>query len=147
MFYVKLVNGLPTEISAQRPKGDGVTFARDGKNGWQNRNDWSSYDDVTRIALYLTAMTGKTYLPIDAGSHVSPRFDIIEAPKVGDDVSYGFNGDSYPCGKITRITKSWRIYTDSGKTFNCKGITGVWMMVGGTWFLIIGIVDERNPHF
>ena len=84
--------------------------------------------------------------------------------KVGDDVSYGFNGDYYPDGKITRFTKTGKyLYTDGGTkyvktTFESRErmedtgeyedvIKEGFQRVGGTWWLVPGIVSEQNPHF
>jgi hypothetical protein len=140
MLFVKVVNDLPVEVAKQ------LTTEQHGDRAWQSRWDWKDFATVERLAKYVTAMTGKTYLPTDASASTSPRYDIIEAPMVGDEVSYGFNGDYYPCGKITRITKGWRVTTDSGKVFNRVRDTGGWRMVGGTWWMVDGVVDERNPH-
>lgn len=119
--------------------------------------DFKSFEEVEAIAVKLTELTGETYLAYDNGSHTSHRFGVMVPPKVGDDVSYGFNGDCYPCGKVVRITKGWRIYTENPDKpegaprkhlmFNRKRKTSGWVMKGGTWGLVKGIVDERNPSF
>lgn len=115
---------------------------------WQTRWDWKSFDEVERLSRYLTAMTGKTYLPVDHGPHTGPRFDVMEAPKVGDQVSRGFNGDYYPCGTIVRITKNWMVITSEGRKFNRRRNTAAWVEVGGGPFCLVpGHRDERNPHF
>ena len=150
MFYVKFVNNLPTEISKKYPKGDDVKFSLDKKNSWQTRSDWTSYEEVTRIAMYLTAMTGKTYLPSDAGSYISPQYDIIEAPKIGDKVSFSFNGDTYPDGTIVKISPNWMVTTSTGKRYNrsMQGKGGGWRSVGGDiWSLVPGHRYEQNPSF
>lgn len=84
--------------------------------------------------------------------------------KVGDDVSYGFNGDWYHDGKVERITKSGKyLYTTTGTKF-VKEVyktrmkmedTGEYedvlkegyCRIGGTWTLAKGVINERNPHF
>ncbi|MBT9138102.1 MAG: hypothetical protein DDT31_00649 [Syntrophomonadaceae bacterium] len=140
MIYIRVVNELPVEwtsnFSPEQHKG----------SQWQSRRDWQDYATVERFAQYLTAATGKTYLPADYTENVSPRYDIIEAPKVGDLVSYGFNGDYYPCGAITKITKGWRVTTSGGKKFNRFKQTGNWLAIGGTWSMVSGHINERNPH-
>ena len=141
MIYIKVVNGLPVEWASE------LSSEQHRDPAWQNRWDWKDFETVERLALYMTAATGKTYLPADRSASVSPRYDVIEAPKVGDPVSYGFNGDYYPCGYITRITKGWRVYTSEGKTFNRRKNSAGWTMVGGTWGMVAGHIDERNPHF
>lgn len=114
---------------------------------WQNRWDWKSFEQVEKIAKQLSEATRKVYLAVDRTSSVSPRYDIMEAPAIGNPVSYGFNGDYYPDGEITRITKTWRIHTSGGHEYRRYKNTSTWKRVGGTWSLVDGHHDERNPHF
>lgn len=82
--------------------------------------------------------------------------------KLGEDVSYGFNGDSYHAGKITKITKT-KIETECGRTFTLR-VRKLWTQIAeydwqdvdteifvskghGTWTLMHGIHQELNPHF
>ena len=152
MLYIRLENGLPVETTEKHP-GCGPDIwvnlrkiALASANGWISARDFESKIDADAMAQYLTAMKGAPYLGCDAGSGHYPRYTVVAAPRLGDEVSYGFNGDYYPCGKITRITKGWRVTTDGGKTFNRYKETGGWRMVGGTWWMVDGVVDERNPH-
>ena len=140
MRYIKVRNGLPLEIATE------LTPEQHRDPEWQNRWDWKDFATVQSLAKYVTAMTGKTYLPTDAGDSVSPRYDVVEAPCVGDPISYGFNGDYYPCGTIVKITKGWRITSSTGKVFNRRKESAGWRMVGGTWGMCAGHIDERNPH-
>lgn len=82
---------------------------------------------------------------------------------IGDEVSYGFNGDWYPAGKVTKLTakfltterggkfslhlSNYREYNDAlGKSVDVK--REVFRSVhGGTWLLTKGIVEAQNPHF
>lgn len=124
--------------------------------GWINRNDISQYKGgammlAEQIAASATKLTGKAYIATDAGEYVSPRYDVIEAPAVGDDCSKGFNGDYYPVGKITKISKGYKQITVEGprgvlKFFRRK-LTGAWTQTGGTWSLVPGVRDEMNPEF
>ena len=86
--------------------------------------------------------------------------------KEGDDVSYGFNGDWYYDGKVTRITKMF-LTTDSGNKYSLKVINDrkkvtdangftdyvdckreIFKSTGhGTWSLAHGVIREQNPHF
>lgn len=143
MIFVKInpANGLPLEVKESLSPED------QSDRSWKNSWDWKSFEEVERLARYVTAMTGKLYLPVDRTSGVSPRFDIVDAPKVGDPVSYSFNGDTYPCGVITKITKGWKITTSEGKVFNRFKQTSGWRMVGGTWWMVSGHHYEQNPHF
>ena len=109
-------------------------------------SDMKSFEEAEQIAAALITLTGETYLAFDNGTGTSHRYGVTVPPKVGDDVSYGFNGDYYPCGKVVRITKGWRVYTDSGKTFNRRKNSSGWMMAGGTWGLVSGHISEQNPH-
>lgn len=114
----------------------------------QYRRNWKSFEDVESIAKSLNTLEGfRKYGAVDKGQYVSPRYDIIELPKVGDDVSYAFNGDAYPRGKIMRITESLRkITTSDGSTFWREKKSGKWIM-NGTWSLISGTHNYRNPSF
>lgn len=111
------------------------------------RWDWKSFDEAIEIANMLNANGAESYIAIDRGECVSPRFDVIELPKVGDPVSKAFNGDSYPEGTIASISKSLRVITtDTGVKFYRRRQTGSWL-ANGTWSLIHGHHSEQNPHF
>jgi hypothetical protein len=144
MLYIKMNKDLPVEISestpARLPNGS-------WDKSWKTRNDWTSYGQVCGLAKYLTAMTGRMFVGCDEGPGCSPQFDIIELPKVGDEVSYAFNGDYYPDGTITRITKTLQIKTSTGNRYYRRGVSGCWKMTGGTWSLVKGHINERNPSF
>lgn len=112
----------------------------------QSRWDWKSKERVDEIAAELSKITGKHFIGIDAGSSVSPRYDIKQVPQVGDEVSSYFNGDAYPEGKIASISKSLKVITlENGKRFYRRRQTGAWIN-NGTWSLIMGVHNERNPH-
>jgi hypothetical protein len=92
---------------------------------WVSRWDLNSLEDAQVLADKVTAFAGKPYIATDAGSSTFPRFDVREAPQVGDKVSYSFNGDAYPCGVITSISKTGkRVTTSEGKIFNRYNQTG-----------------------
>ena len=87
--------------------------------------------------------------------------------KVGDPVSYAFNGDAYPDGLVAKITKkflttttgkkySLHLYSDrelikdeTGRTVDAIDVMreGFRSVNGGTWALFHGHVYEQNPHF
>lgn len=113
---------------------------------WTDRRDWTSFETVQTIASYLTAMTGKSYVPCDRGPSVSPRFDVVLVPCVGDKISFAINGDYYPDGVITRVTKSLRVISDSGRTYRRVALTAGWVQTGGYCSLVRGHRDEQNPH-
>ena len=141
-MYVKMIDGKAAEIV---PNEIAVKDFRD--HSIQSRWDWMTFEQVERIAAELTEVTGTLYLPTDSGEWVSPRYDIVEAPKVGDKVSYSFNGDTYPDGEIVKITANNRfIWTSTGKKYLRRKLSGSWVN-GRTWTLVNGHRHELNPHF
>jgi hypothetical protein len=110
----------------------------------ESRNDWRTFEEAKAIAH----VAGPGYLAIDNGAHVSPRYDVIKMHKVGDPVSYGFNGDSYPCGEIASISKFPHrlIVTTEGQKFYRRGDSGSWKYQS-TWSLMRGHVSTTNPEF
>lgn len=113
------------------------------------RGDIKDFDHAARLAEQASALLGRLCLPCDKGSWVHPRFDIIEAPRVGDPISYSFNGDSYPDGHIIKIggTDCSRVYSDTGSVYNRRRKSASWIKRGGTWCMIAGHHNERNPSF
>lgn len=115
-----------------------------------NRNDIKTYAEACDIAAAASAVCDRRYMAADRGYGVSPRFDVIEAPHVGDPVSMTINGDYYPCGYITRVsTTGKRVETDTGEVFfqkMCGGRpTGKWGQ-GKSLGMVRGHHDVRNPH-
>jgi hypothetical protein len=109
----------------------------------ESRWYWKSFDEVKAIADAL----GSDYIPVDNGECVSPRFEIIKSPKIGDKVSRTINGDYYPCGEIVSISDSKRVVTtSSGHRFYRRGQTGKWMF-SQCWSLVSGHHDRLNPEF
>lgn len=116
-----------------------------------DRNSFKTIQDAERIAAQATEATGELYVAADSGAHVSPRYDVIKAPKVGDEVSYAFNGDSYPCGKITKISDSLRRVVAEEENgakhvFYRRRNSGAWIK-DQTWHLTPGHVYTQNPSF
>lgn len=111
------------------------------------RIDWKGMEEVEALAAQASELTGDLYIGVDSGNGVYPRFDIIKAPAIGDDVSYGFNGDYYPCGKIEAISASLRrIQTSDGSTFYRRKQSAAWVK-DGIWSMVPGVIDRRNPSF
>lgn len=136
------------EVATEYPQGNKqwVSNSEDG-SGWMTRHDIKSVEHAAEIAESAGKATGKTYLPVDSGAGVWPRFDVIEAPAVGDDVSYAFNGDYYPCGQIKSISASFRVITTTeGQKFYRRRESGNWKY-NRTWSLVSGHRSELNPHF
>ena len=65
---------------------------------------------------------------------------------IGDEISYGFNGDFYHCGQVDRISKTGKIiYSNMGDKF-VRQRDGYYKR-NQTWTLVHGIHDDQNPHF
>lgn len=146
MYFFKTTNG--------KIDGDLVAILTDeaGSADRETVSRWNfkTLADAEAMAVKANALNdGTTYIATDAGSCTSPRYDVQAVPKVGQDVSYGFNGDYYPCGKIVSVGKGAKmiVKTDTGKTFYRRKLTGSWLMEGGTWWLVQGTHNEKNPHF
>jgi len=121
--------------------------------GWIERWDFPSLEFVTRLAASATALTGEDWIPVDNGPSVSPRFDVMACPQVGDEVSKGFNGDYFPIGKIISISAAptRRVITVDGPRgklrFYRNKLSSGWTQAGGTWGLVKGVVDRYNQEF
>ena len=128
---------LPTEWASTSADG----------SGWLTRHDLQSLAEAEMLAAAAQEATGKAYLAIDSGGGCYPRFDVIEAPVVGEDVSYAFNGDYYPCGQIKSISASFRLITTTeGQKFYRTQKSATWRY-GGIWSLVSGHRSELNPSF
>jgi hypothetical protein len=136
------------EVTAEYPsQGSTHRSASADGSGWMTRHDFKSLDHASQIAQSATEATGKRYLPIDNGNSAWPRFDVIEAPAVGESVSYAFNGDYYPCGHIKSISASFRLITTTeGQKFYRHRQSANWVY-GGIWSLVDGHRNELNPSF
>ena len=130
-----------------------MTYATPINGTWtqtDTRTDDSVYYSNIRERVTADAIAadfGPDYAVADRGKHVSPQFSVFKLPQIGDAVSYAFNGDYTPCGHITAISKSGRkITTTDGRTFWRVKQTAIWRNAG-TWTLILGHVEKRNPSF
>ena len=113
----------------------------------ENRNDWKTFAVVQEVAAEVTTFTKATYIAVDNGPHCYPRFDVARLPAVGDEVSYAFNGDSYTCGKIASVSKTFKLITTTeGQKFYRRRSRASWIM-DGTWSLVQGHIYEQNPSF
>ncbi len=137
MLWIKFDGKIPVALSDTVQNGP----------EWQSRWNWKSLKQVEDIARLTSLNTGKRLIGIDAGENVSPRFDIIEMWEVGDKVSRTINGDYYPDGEITKITKTYQIVTSTGSRYIRRGESGTWLRSGGHWTLVHGHRTDKNPHF
>jgi hypothetical protein len=125
--------------------------------GWLNRNDISAHPApllfAQQIAASVSKFTGAEWLPVDQGPEVSPRYDVMACPKVGDEASRGFNGDYYPVGKIVAISPAplRKVITVDGPRgkmrFYRRGQSAGWVQAGGTWGLVAGVRNDWNREF
>jgi hypothetical protein len=107
-----------------------------------------NYDLCVKIAESAGRLTGREYMVTTNKRHSGDTYEVIEAPQIGDKVSYAFNGDYYPDGEIVSITKGTKriIKTSSGRKYYRRKKTGSWIC-HGTWSLIPGHISRLNPHF
>lgn len=142
MLFLKIEDGKAVNFTTVYPEEP---------QGWESRHDWKTFEVATHRASELSAALGGTFIAIDNGAGCWPRFDIIQPPAVGDEVSYTFNGDTYPDGKIVSVSapsKQFRVIkTDTGGVYYRRKLSGRWVKAGGTWSLVQGHHETRNPSF
>ncbi len=144
MLVVKIVNGWA--ISAEPMGTSGWKMPESGVR-YENRNDWKTLERANKVAVQLSCTTGLIYVATDSGPNVSPRYDVVAAPAVGDKVSRGFNGDYYQEGEIVKVSASLRrVVTSTGVVFYRRGLSGSWV-AGRTWSMVTGHVSRLNPSF
>ncbi|CAM0067185.1 hypothetical protein VPHK567_0046 [Vibrio phage K567] len=108
----------------------------------QSRWDWSTLAQVTDVCNMLDQ---EKYMVVE--TNALPKYDIIEKPRVGDDVSYSFNGDSRPDGQIKSISKTMKmITTTTGNKYYRRGQSATWKR-SGTWTLVGGHHNKTNMEF
>lgn len=139
---VGVTNESPYTGTPELKKFPGVEYDV-AKSSWE----FQTFNEVADVAIKITLLVGELYLPYDRGDSVSPRFGVMKAPQIGDEVSRGFNGDYYPCGVITKITRTFRITTSTGHKFSRRGQSSSWREIGRHTSMVAGHIDERNPHF
>lgn len=154
-FHVVRENG---KIVRAAPTTESFEVDANTKVSEESRNDWKTFEEANAVALaanfaqYKAGENEKVFIATDSGPNVCPRYDVIELPMVGDDVSYTFNGDYYPCGKIVKVTgKNFRkiVTRDENKverTFWRRRLTGAWIY-DGSWVLVKGHIKRLNLEF
>jgi hypothetical protein len=131
----------------RNPEGQITEVTSEHRAGGENRNDWRTFAKVQEVAAEVTAFTKATHIAVDNGPHHHPRFDVARLPQVGDEVSFAFNGDSYPCGKVASVSKTYKLVTTTeGQKFYRRDTTAKWVM-DGTWSLVQGHTYTQNPSF
>lgn len=102
--------------------------------------------EANEYAEKTTKETGELYIMTHVPSYVCKKWQVTRAPHVGDFVSYSFNGDSYPDSEIVKVSKSLKVVTTkSGKKYYRFRDSSSWRN-NGTWWLVQGFHEERNPH-
>lgn len=110
----------------------------------ESRWDWKTLERVTEVCNMLDQ---ELYMVEDYGRDCFPRFDIVRKPRVGDKVSYCFNGDSRPDGEIKSISKTMKlITTTTGSKYYRRGQSATWKR-HGTWSLSFGHHHTTNKEF
>lgn len=141
MYYIEMKNGLAVSATLS-PSAH--TLAIPGL--YETRNEWKTFERAEQIAKELTAVAGH-WIATDAGAHTYPRYDVSLAPMIGELVSCSFNGDSRPCGIITSVSKTLKkVVTSDGSKFYRRRQSGAWIK-NGTWSMISGHHNQRNPSF
>jgi hypothetical protein len=131
----------------RNPEGQITEVTSEYRAGGENRNDWKTFAKVQEVAADVTAFTKAAHIAVDNGPHHHPRFDVARLPAVGDEVSYAFNGDSYPCGKVASVSKTHKLITTTeGQKFYRRDTRASWVM-NGTWSLVQGHSYTQNPSF
>jgi hypothetical protein len=112
------------------------------------RHDIKDFAAAETLAAARTAETGVQHIAVDDGANRWPRYNVVEAPKVGEFVSQGFNGDYYPVGKIVKIGANYKNITcDDGSVFRRVKQTGGWKLSKSCFWMVKGNRDARNPSF
>lgn len=138
----KKIDALTLEISSGDRKVIKKIDLMDLGVGW----DIQDAEHAEELAQLKTELTGELHIAVDMGRGCHPKHRVTRVPAVGDEVSYSFNGDSYPAGKVAKISKTLKVVTleDGSKYYRFRQ-TGSWKR--GCWTLIEGYHNERNPHF
>lgn len=163
MYYTEMRDGIA--VSTTTPARD--EMGRTQRGAYECRLDWKTYERATEIAGQLNAAQAAAHqrevaaravgapvpalppqwVPTDAGSGCYPRYDVVQLPAIGAPVSKAFNGDYYPAGVVTSVSKTLTVIrTSDGSTFRRRRLTGAWVS-GGTWSMVAGHRDELNPSF
>lgn len=112
-----------------------------------------SWRAAQEFAKECTVAFGYLFLAADRGASTWPRYCVVEAPRLGEEVSKYFNGDAYPCGKIVKVSRPpfcRRVETDKGYVFHRAGLgatSATWKLAGGTWSMVPGIRNDYNREF
>lgn len=112
-------------------------------------HSFKTFEDAVGAATAANREDGEGYwLPVDRGRSVWPRYAVYATPRVGDPISYAFNGDYRPDGYIRRISPTMKAITSTtGRRYFRRGENGGAWIHAGQWSMVAGHIDERNPNF
>lgn len=108
------------------------------------RGDWHDYsaEQMDALAEEVSEYMGRPFVAVERDGY--PKNDIVPVPRVGDPISYGFNGDYYPCGRISRVSPTGKVITSTqGHKFYRRGKTSKWRY-NKFWSLVRGHISEWN---
>lgn len=144
MFYFRIVNDTVTQI------GVDLSLENYRDPSWISRHDITSFEHAEQIASQANALigAGTALIPIDSGEHCWPRYDVVEASKVGDKVSRCINGDYYPDGEIVKVSgqNSRIVTTSTGRKYYRRRLSGAWI-ADKFYSMVSGHISRLNPEF
>lgn len=111
-------------------------------------NRFENMGDAELHAANLEKATGKKHHAY-LSSYAFAPYVTAQLPDIGDAVSMSFNGDTYPCGTIEKISPTYaRITTSEGKMFT-RVSANCWKLGGkhGAFSLVQGTIHQLNPEF
>ena len=110
-------------------------------------NRYETEVEANEAAAKLTEESNELHIVTHEPSYVCNKWAVHRVPQVGDFVSYSFNGDSYPDSEIVSVSKTLKVITTkSGKKYYRYKNHASWRN-NGTWWLVKGFHEERNPSF
>jgi len=84
--------------------------------------------DTLANATLTANLKGEGYTVADNGLNVWPRFEVIEAPKVGDAVCAKLGGDLRSDGEIVSVSPSLKVIrTSTGSVYRRRRSSAVWL--------------------
>lgn len=150
MFYFHIENDTVTAIATE------ILVEQHNDPSWISRHDITSFEQAEQIAAQATALEArmidyarrKTYIAVDNGEWCSPRYEVVEAPKVGNKVSRCINGDYYPDGEIVKVSgqNSRIVTTSTGRKYYRRRLSGAWV-ADKYYSMVSGHVSRLNPEF
>lgn len=145
MFFFHVVNNVVAAVATE------LTDIQHRDRRWIARHEIRSFEHAQEIAQQANALEHSEpveFIATDSGEYCWPRYDVVRAPKVGEQVSKALNGDYYPDGEIVRVSgKNHRIVTTStGRKYYRRRLSGSWV-ANKHWSMVRGHISRLNPEF